>query len=58
MDKRSDISRSRAAVRASSRFATFEPAMKRISSAVMVRIVNGCWNWLRSGDGPVAADRK
>ena len=40
-ERRSDISSSRAAVRARNRFATFEPAMSSISAAIPVRIHSG-----------------
>ena len=56
IDRRSAISRSRAAVRARNRFATFEPAMSRTSAAIEARIHSGRSNWRRSGDGPLAAE--
>ena len=56
-ERRSDISCSRAAVRARNRFATFEPAISSISAAIAARIHSGRWNLARSGDAPVAADR-
>src|SRR6185503_8089346 len=57
IDRRSAISLSRDAVRASSRLAMFDPAMSRIRPAIAARIHNGRPNSLLSGDGPLTADR-
>ena len=58
IDRRRAISRSRAAVLARNKLATFEPAISRTSPAIAPMIQSERSNCCRSGDGPLAADRR